>query len=132
MRYNHNGVISRIDELIGCSQVAVFNSSFVFNKNNKGKGHGTSAHEERIIEAIRLGYDAAICTVVSTNTAEIAILKKFGWRKVAEFHSSKTDNDVQLWFIDLKSLNHVPAYNPNSLEYSQYEAWEKSIERIVQ
>lgn len=129
MRYNHNGVISRIDELIGCSQVAVFNSSFVLNKNNRGKGHGTSAHEERIIEAIRLGYDVAICTVVSTNTAEIAILKKFGWRQVAEFYSSKTDNDVQLWFINLKNFNNVPAYDPNSLEYNQYKIWEKSLER---
>lgn len=130
MRYNHNGVISRIDELIGCSQVAVFNSSFVFNKSNRGKGHGISAHEERIIEAIRLGYDAAICTVVSTNTAEIAILKKFGWRQVAEFHSSKTDNNVQLWFIDLKNFNSVLAYDPNSLEYNQYKIWEKSLERV--
>lgn len=132
MRYNHHGVISRIDELSGCSQVAVFNSSFVLEVDQRRKGLGTTAHGERIKEALKLGYDAALCTVIDSNKAEIAILKKFKWVKLAEFHSSKTNNNVQIWFLKFNEFLSENSPCLDTLEYRQYDEWEKSLERPKQ
>jgi hypothetical protein len=126
MRFNHAGVIGRIDELPGCSQIAVFNGVFT-PADKRGKGNGTLAHEQRLREAKFLGYDAAMCTVDDANVAEISILEKFKWIKISSYKSSKTGHTVSVWFIQ---FNKHEEFNPNCPEFKTYDSWEKSLERV--
>lgn len=96
MRYNHSGVIGEIDNLPGCSQVAVFHSVFV-REQDRGKGIGRSAHAFRLQEAKDLGYNLVMCTVNEKNIAEIKILKEYGWKEATSFDSTKTGNSVLLF-----------------------------------
>ena len=100
MRFNHDGVIGEIDNLPGCSQVAVFHSVFA-HKGIRGTGRGTTAHKKRIIEAAKLGYDVAICTADLNNTAQIAILDRAGWLCMHVFESSKTGHTVGIFVKDI-------------------------------
>ena len=100
MRFNHGGVIGEIDNLPGCSQLAVFHSVFV-PLNERGKGKGSIAHAERLVEAEHLGYDGAICTVDMSNTRQVAILEENKWKNVFQFKSNKTSNTVGLFVKDL-------------------------------
>ena len=100
MRFNNFGVIGEIENLPGCSQFAVFHSVFV-PPEERGKGLGTKAHEERLEEARKLGYQVAVCTALETNSAQIAILQNYGWEKVKRFLSNKTGNHVGLWIKTL-------------------------------
>lgn len=96
MRFNHRGVVSEIDNLPGCSQIAVFHSTFL-PPDARGKGLGGDAHYDRIAEARLLGYDAAVCTCMMTNRPQVQILEKAGWKVVHQFTSDKTGNLVGLW-----------------------------------
>ncbi len=96
MRYNHDGVVSEISTLPGCSQVCVFHSVFV-KPEERNKGLGIYAHGKRLDEARELGYQLAICTVVVGNIAQEKILLHYGWRASNEYDSNKTGNIVQLW-----------------------------------
>jgi hypothetical protein len=100
MRFNHGGVIGEIDNLPGCSQVAVFHSVFVPPKE-RGVGNGRIAHAERLVEAEHLGYDLCICTAQLSNTAQIRILESYNWTKIKEFTSTKTGNLVGVFIKDL-------------------------------
>jgi len=96
MRFNHEGVISEITSLPGCSQICVFHSVFV-SPDERGKGLGTFAHKKRLEEARNLGYQLAVCSVVMGNTAQEKILLHYGWKASNEYDSHKTGNIVQLW-----------------------------------
>lgn len=100
MRFNHREVISEIDNLPGCSQVAVFHSAFV-HPDFRGKGVGKLAHYDRVETAKGLGYNAAICTCSMSNTAQVKILKEAHWKVVHKFTSDKTGNIVGLWVRSL-------------------------------
>lgn len=100
MRYNSNGVIGEIDNLPGCSQVAVFHSVFVL-PDERGQRKGINAHVDRILEAERLGYDAAICTVNLANKAQLRILEEHQWKCVHQFTSLKTENRVGIFVRDI-------------------------------
>lgn len=100
MRYNHSGVLSRIDDLPGNGQVAVFN--YVFTpSNNRGRGSGRIAHEARLDEARRLGYDYAICTMDSDNEIQRKILVRFKWKFLFSFMSSRTGHIVSMFGKEL-------------------------------
>lgn len=138
MRYNHNGVISKIYELPGNAQIAVFNYAFL-PKHKRGKGKGKLAHQQRLETSRELGFDMALCTVVSSNATEKAILKRFGWEYLFQFHSSKSDNYVELWGRKLESIVDEPKIGVVDLdsgkpilssEERSYIEWEKSLEGI--
>ena len=101
MRFYHGAVVGEIDNLPGCSQIAVFHSVFTRKDVVKGKGMGKYAHFQRIQEARLLGYDSAICTVDASNSVQLAILAKNGWKEVHEFLSSKTGHTVKLFVRSL-------------------------------
>lgn len=96
MRYNHEGVVSEISTLPGCSQVCVFHSVFI-PVQHREKRLGTYAHGERLKEARKLGYQLAVCTIVVGNLAQEKILLHYGWKASNEYNSNKTGNIVQLW-----------------------------------
>lgn len=126
VRSNIGGVIGEFSDLPGCPQIAV--SHYVFARDVKtGKGRGQIAHRERLKMMKELGYDKAICTVVSSNPVEKHILDKHGWKKIDEFRSTKSANNVEIWSIDLNQYN--PEFDVNSPENKTYDAWEKSLER---
>ena len=89
-----------IDPLPGCSQMAVFHSAFVLPQY-RGTGHSLKAHYERPHTAKEALYDAAVCTVDSSNKGQIRILENYGWKCVHTFNSSKTGHDVQMWVKNL-------------------------------
>lgn len=94
---NRNGlVIEEIDNLPGCSQIAVSHGVFV-PKEHRGTGKGGDAHTERLATMSDLGYDYALCTVDAANTAQIKILKKNNWKKLDKFVSSKTGHKIALY-----------------------------------
>lgn len=100
MRFNHDGVIGEIDNLPGCSQIAVFHSVFVL-PGLRGRGLGKLAHAERLIEAEHLGYDMAMCTAQLSNVPQIKILEENKWECVNTFTSKKTGNLVGLFIKGL-------------------------------
>lgn len=100
MRYNESGVIGEIDNLPGCSQIAVFHSVFI-PAVNRAKGLGAYAHKKRLELAADLVYDVSLCTVNLSNTAQLKILESNGWKKVHEFFSRKTNNNVGIFVKDL-------------------------------
>jgi hypothetical protein len=63
----------------------------------KREERGQEAHHFRIKKARFLGYDYMLCTVVSTNTIQIHILDKNGWKELDRFISRKTENTVILF-----------------------------------
>lgn len=101
MRLYTGCVVGEIDNLPGCSQVAVFHSVFTRKDGIKGQGAGQYAHFQRIQEARLLGYDSAICTVDATNSVQLAVLAKNGWKEVHSFNSSKTGHNVKLFVLSI-------------------------------
>lgn len=85
-----------IDDLPGCSQIAVFHSAFVLPEYRQS-GHAKKAHYERLFKAKELLYDAAICTVDMNNLPQVHILADYGWKPVLQFVSSKTGHRVGLF-----------------------------------
>jgi hypothetical protein len=100
MRYNFNGVIGEIDNLPGCSQVAVFHSVYS-PPDRRQVGFGGAAHKLRIEQARFLGYDAAVCTIDMKNEAQLAILEKNQWDNVLTFKSKKTVNMVGIFVREI-------------------------------
>jgi len=96
MRIKFSEGVGEIENLPGCSQVAVFHSVFV-PVENRGRGEGSKGHQKRLEYARELLYNYAICTVDSTNLREVAILEKFGWKKLDCFNSFKTGHNVALY-----------------------------------
>lgn len=49
-------------------------------------------------KAKELGYDYIICTVMNENEAEIAILRKYGWRQMEDsIWNKETEHLVSMW-----------------------------------
>lgn len=105
MRIQQEGCASEIDSLPGCSQIAVFHSTFI-PPEHRGKGIGTLAHKLRLEMANTLMYDYTMCTVNAQNIHQIKILENFGWKQLDGFQSRKTGNKVLIYG---KLLNSQPA-----------------------
>ncbi len=85
-----------LNQMPGCNQVVVSNHAWIAPAYRSG-GHGQHAHEQRLEEARRLGYDYIQCTVKATNVHQIAILAKNGWKQLDIFSNRETGNQVEIW-----------------------------------
>ena len=90
----------QIDDLPGCSQIAVSHSVFILPQY-RSQHHGSDNYVLRQRRIREMLYDCAICTVVSTNIREQKILINNGWKKVHSFSSRKTENSVDIWVKDI-------------------------------
>lgn len=97
-----NNYVGEIDDLPGCSQIAVSHSVFALKK---GAGQGRQANEQRLNIMAELGYDYTLCTSNLTNGPQRTILESNGWTLLASFTSSKTGNLVGVWG------RHVPLHS---------------------
>lgn len=88
--------VGEIDNLPGCTQVAVFHSAWV-SPEYRGKGYGEQAHVLRLHEATGMLYDYALCTVDAKNERQISLLTKFGWKCLDSFISTKTGHNVCIY-----------------------------------
>ena len=86
----------RMKELPGCNAAVVFHRAWV-PENRRGQGHGKTLHKIRLAAAAAAGYSLAICTVVTANAAQNAILTEFGWKPERVWDNPKTGNKVCLW-----------------------------------
>jgi L-amino acid N-acyltransferase YncA len=93
MRFSDENGFYEIDNLPGCTQVAVSHNSVIYEEQ-RGKGHGTKANELRIEKAKFLGYDYILCTVDASNEAQLRILKNNEWNELDSFDSRKTGHHV--------------------------------------
>jgi len=96
MRFANQYGAGEVDNLPGCTQVAVNHSFFIYPKY-RGKGIGSKNHEARLKRLAEMGYDYVICTVNTKNSAQVKILVKHGWSKLSMFTSSKTENSVAVY-----------------------------------
>lgn len=106
MRYGTEHGFYELNRFPGCNQLVVSNHAFV-KAEFRGKGFGQKAHEERLAEATRLGYDGIICTCREDNARQIHILSKNGWIKVWSFRSTETNHAVGLWTRELNVKTSV-------------------------
>lgn len=97
MRMNIEGVIGEVTSLPGCGQIAVSHGVYA-PPALRGNGFGHKAHNARLLELKRLGYDAVICTMDLSNCAQLRILEAHGWHIAGiPFKSSKTGHSIQMW-----------------------------------
>ena len=96
MRFSDENGFYELDNFPGCTQVAVSHNSVIYEEQ-RGKGHGTNANKLRITKAKILGYDYMICTVTSTNAAQIQIMRNNKWKELDEFVSRKTGHTVIIY-----------------------------------
>lgn len=73
----------------------------VYSHKGTRTGAGKLANDLRTAQLEALGYSAAICTVSSTNVAQIKILTACGWRCAATLVSKRTCNTIHLFVKDL-------------------------------
>lgn len=97
MRFSdNNGGSYQLTNFPGNSQIAVLNADFIA-PDKRGKGLGKQLHEDKLNKAIELGYDMIVCTVITSNVAQVKILLKYGWTKLSRFNSKKTGNDITMF-----------------------------------
>ena len=86
-----------VSSLPGNGQVAVFHHNFV-SPLLRGKGWGKTANNWFVDHMKNeLLYNYAICTVEASNLPQLIIMEKCGWKKLDQFISSKTGNEVILF-----------------------------------
>lgn len=61
----------------------------------QGMENALLAQQEKYL--VGIGFDYAVCTVRSDNTAQRQVLQTAGWRMLASFNDSKSGNSVELW-----------------------------------
>lgn len=66
-----------------------------------GNGHRLKASQNQTLHA--LGYSYAQCTVDSSNTAQIKVLAKAGWRMRDDFSNAKTGSIIQVWGWEVRA-----------------------------
>ena len=86
-----------VTPLPGCPDIAV--SHAVYCHSGAGSGGGKQANRLRCEQIKALGYSAVMCTVVSTNEAQLRILRDLGWQEVAIPVSNKRTGSSILVFI---------------------------------
>lgn len=96
MRFSNEFGFCDLNEFPGCSQLVVSNHAFIYPEH-RGKGHGSANHERRLERIKDLGYDAAICTVRSTNEPQIKIMEKHGWELIWNFYSRVTQCTIHVY-----------------------------------
>ena len=80
----------------GCNQMVVLNHVLVY-PDKRGSGFGTRANQIQVQQAKILGYDYIICTVISTNLAQLRIVMKNGFKELDSFDNIETGNTVKIF-----------------------------------
>jgi L-amino acid N-acyltransferase YncA len=80
----------------GCNQMVVSNHSCIYSEY-RGQGLGQILAEEKISTAKEEGFDYMIATVVSTNTAQLKIMEKNGWKLLDTFFNRESGNEVNIF-----------------------------------
>lgn len=94
-RWSYNNTIhGEITTMPGCTQIGV--SHGVFSRV-RGSGMAVEANHERCKAMVEMGYDYAVCTVDVSNTAQVKVLERNGWKFLSAFKSSKTGHVVSLY-----------------------------------
>jgi L-amino acid N-acyltransferase YncA len=91
MRFANENGYCELNPFPGNSQIVVSNHAFIY-PDKRGKGLGNDNHKLRVERARFLGYDYLICTVKSTNSHELKILEKNGFKELDEFLNTNTGN----------------------------------------
>ena len=91
MRYANENGYCELNSFPGNSQIVVSNHAFIYPEK-RGKGFGSENHKLRRERAAFLGYDYMICTVKSTNSPELFILAKEGFKELDRFVNTNTGN----------------------------------------
>lgn len=97
----------------GCAAIVVSNHAFV-HKQHRRLGLGNINHMQRLQHAQKLGYNYILCTVQSTNTIQLKILKKHKWKQLDTFINDETEHTIMLFGKTLGVINntrrnhHVP------------------------
>lgn len=63
----------------------------------RGQGLAHCLKKKQMTTLRELGYDYATCTVDKQNKAQICVLRRAGWGRLAEFNNTKTGGITQLW-----------------------------------
>ncbi len=80
----------------GCNQIVISNHSCVYPEY-RGNGFGLELAKDKISRATEEGFDYMIATVVSTNTAQLKIMKKNGWKLLDTFSNRESGNEVHIF-----------------------------------
>ena len=96
MRYGTEHGFFELNNFPGCNQLVISNHAFIMPEF-RGTGKGTAAHQQRLDQIKKMGYDAAICTVREDNEVQKHILETFKWVKVFRFLNKETNNGVEVW-----------------------------------
>ena len=96
MRFANEDGFCELNPFPCCSQIVVSNHAFIY-KEKRGKGLGKQNHQLRIDRARFMGYDYLMCTVVSTNAPQLAILSKQGFKELDRFFNKETENEVVIF-----------------------------------
>jgi L-amino acid N-acyltransferase YncA len=96
MRFGNEQGHYELNPFPGCAQLVVSNHAFI-KPDYREVGHGQKQHAERLDKMQELGYDYALCTIISTNSIQRHIAAKNGWRKLDQFTNSETNNTVEIW-----------------------------------
>lgn len=96
MRFGTTRGAYELDSLPGSPQVVVSHAAFV-HPSYRGEGHGKRDHAARVQKMRELGYDLALCTVVSDNHVQKHILEVNGWILLQKFYSSRSCHWVEVW-----------------------------------
>lgn len=102
MRYGDYCHSYQLDDLPGCSQVVVSHSMFIIPAY-RNQGYSYKCGFDRLRMMRDLHYDYAICTVDSSNEAEIKALNVMQFSPIGMFDSRKTGHLVRIYG---KSLNN--------------------------
>ncbi len=105
--------VYELDSLPGCSQVAVSHAMFI-KPEHRGKKHALDELAQRFVNIKVLGYDYAICTVADGNEAELKTLKKFQFRELDCFTSSKTGHLVHIYGRRVEEAHSPYDINPTT------------------
>ena len=103
MRYGDEFGFFELNPFPGCNQIVVSNHAFIY-PTYRGQGYGQMQHHDRLAQAMRLGYDAVLCTVDEKNVAEIHILTKNDWKRLTQvaIPNVQTGHNVDLWLKRLR------------------------------
>ena len=90
MRYSCEFGFFEIDSMPNQPLMALCHSFTVYEKNRgKGLGYKLKQYQHDVLEVN--GFVSAVCTVRSTNIAEIKILNACGWYEVAKFFDNRNE-----------------------------------------
>ena len=77
-------------------------SDFTVYKKHRGTGKAHTLKEMQTAVLERQGFTLAICTVKSSNLAQIKVLEKAEWVHRTSFYDVRSDDLIQFWTLNVK------------------------------